>query len=117
MVNSILIVDDEEIIRESLADFFIRVKEFGVVDVAENGNKALQMIKDNKYDAVLTDINMPEMNGIQLVEIIREEKLISKIFMMSGYSQNDSIIRDLSVDGYFPKPFLSIMDIIKQIKS
>ena len=66
MPESILIVDDEDIIRESLT--FILAKEGYRVREAPNGRAALDIIREDGIDLVLTDLEMPEMKGIELLE-------------------------------------------------
>ncbi len=68
MSESILIVDDEEIIRDSLT--FILRKEGYEVDEACNGVQALEKVMATSYDIVITDIEMPEMRGTELLEKI-----------------------------------------------
>ncbi|NIS74125.1 MAG: response regulator, partial [Deltaproteobacteria bacterium] len=61
---TVLVVDDEEMMRELVTE---RLKLEGyTVEAAENGEQALQKIKANGYDLLLTDLNMPVLNGLQL---------------------------------------------------
>ena len=68
MADRILVVDDEAIIRESIA--LILRKEGFTVSEAANGNEAYQKILTDAFDLVLTDLEMPEMRGIELLEKI-----------------------------------------------
>ena len=65
MAESILIVDDEDIIRESLS--FILTKEGYAVQEAPNGRAALEIVKEDSIDLVLTNLEMPEIKGIELL--------------------------------------------------
>ena len=69
MAHKILVVDDEEIIRESLS--FVLKKEGYLVEEAENGKVAYDKMVANFFDVVITDLEMPGMKGIQLVEEIQ----------------------------------------------
>lgn len=69
---SLLIVEDEYLVRQgirSLVDF----DQFAIdrIAEAENGQVAWELFQENPYDIVLTDINMPKLNGIQLAELIK----------------------------------------------
>ena len=66
---SILVVDDELLIRDLLYDFF--TGQGWDIAVAENGDKALEMTRARKFDLVLTDVKMPEMDGLALTGHIR----------------------------------------------
>ncbi|HEX9829727.1 MAG TPA: response regulator, partial [Bacteroidota bacterium] len=70
MAERILVVDDEQIIRESLE--FILKKEGYTVEEASNGREALEKQSAQPFDVIITDIEMPEMRGIDLMgEITR----------------------------------------------
>lgn len=70
-MSKILVVDDERGIRESL-DIFLS-DEGHAIDTASNGREALLLLKQHQYDLVLTDVRMPDMNGIVLMKEIKEK--------------------------------------------
>jgi CheY-like chemotaxis protein len=79
---SILIVDDEEAIRELLVKFF---KPSGnPVSCAANGFEALRILEKQDFDLVITDVLMPEMDGIELIPRIRKRRPQAYILAMSG---------------------------------
>lgn len=86
MIN-VLIVDDEPFIRQGLKILIDWEKYgFSVVDEAENGKEAIRLLEDNNYDLIITDIKMPEMDGMELIAYIRKEKSKRlKIIVLSGY--------------------------------
>ncbi len=112
---TLLFVDDNESIRM----LYQRLLEKHVNHfyIARNGRHGLDLYKEHKPDLVITDINMPVMDGL---EMVREIKLIdpnAKIVMMSAYSVKDNFIEsiNLGVDGYLMKPveakkLLSLID-------
>lgn len=104
MPGKILVVDDEEIIRESLT--FILRKEGYVVDEAENGKIAHQKILENFYDIVITDIEMPEMKGIELLEKISALTIQTAVMIITAYGSLDTAIRALrnGASDYILKP-------------
>lgn len=82
----LLIVDDEYEIRNGLCKFFPwDAIGFKVVGQVENGQQALEFIKRENVDAVLCDIMMPVMTGLELAKILHESKSKVKIIFFSGY--------------------------------
>ena len=84
MSGKILVVDDEEIIRESLS--FILRKEGYEVDEAENGRVAQSKLLEGKYDIVVTDLEMPQMRGIELLEEIKKLDIHTSIIIITAFS-------------------------------
>lgn len=104
MADSILIVDDEEIIRESLS--FILSKEGYSVREAANGRVAVDLMRDNTFDLVLTDLEMPEMKGIELLEHVTNSSPETLVVIITAYGSIDTAIAALrkgAVD-YILKP-------------
>ena len=104
MPESILIVDDEEIIRESLS--FILTKEGYRVREAANGSAALDIVKSESVDLVLTDLEMPEMKGIELLENVARFSPDTLVVIITAYGSIDTAIAALrqgAVD-YILKP-------------
>lgn len=104
----LLLVDDEADVREGLLQL-IDWHGLGceVVDTAENGKEAVEMIEKHMPDIVVTDIQMPFMNGLQLSEWIRSAFPDTKIVILTGYEEFEyaqKAIR-LGIDEYLLKPF------------
>jgi len=90
---SILVVDDEEDIRDVLE---IALKDIGyTVYLAENGEKALEIFKSERPDIVITDIKMPVMDGIELLRRIKQENLETEVLMITGHGDMDLTISSL----------------------
>jgi len=90
---SILIVDDEEDIRDVLE---IAIKDIGYrVFLAENGEKALGIFKTKHPDIVITDIKMPVMDGIELLSRIKRDNTETEVIMITGHGDMDLTIRSL----------------------
>ena len=84
--HSILFIDDEELIRQSflkLVDWESR--EFDVAGVFKDGEDAWDYLASHPVDIIVTDINMPFMNGISLLEHIRRENLRTRVLFLTGY--------------------------------
>ncbi len=104
MSDSILIVDDEEIIRESLS--FILSKEGYAVREAENGKAALELVRNESFQLILTDLEMPEMKGIELLENVSRVSPETLVVIVTAYGSIDTAIAALrkgAVD-YILKP-------------
>jgi len=80
----VLVVDDEEIARTNL-EYILR-KEGHQVDGAANGAEALDMIKAQEYDLILTDLKMEKMDGLQLLESTKQIAPHTEIIMVTGYA-------------------------------
>ena len=102
---SILVVDDEESVRDSLYNWFI---EDGYrVASAENAGKALTMIESDSFDIVLADIKMPGMDGLEMMGRIKLIKPDAIVIVMTAFATVDTAVRALK-DGafdYITKPF------------
>lgn len=105
---SIMIVEDEYLVRQGIASL-VDYEQFGmqVIAQAENGIEAWQKFQKNPADILLTDINMPQMNGLELAKLVREQAPTCHIVFLTGYDDFDyarSAIK-LGADDYLLKPF------------
>lgn len=114
--NTILVVDDELLIRDLLYDFF-KGQGWNIA-VAENGEKALQIIENQEIDLVLTDLKMPNMDGIALTQKLRESHPDLPVVIMTGYPSVDTAVEALRsrVADYIIKPF-NINRLFKTVES
>lgn len=120
MPKKILVIDDEELVIESLRRLLKR--EGYEVSVVTSGKQALEKIKEINFDLVVSDIRMPELDGIEIVKNIREylkqnrKKSIPEI-LITGYSSNESLkqAQELKVADYIYKPF-DIIDFLEVVK-
>jgi two-component system response regulator PilR (NtrC family) len=104
MAESILVVDDEEIIRDSLV--FVLKKEGYRITEAPNGKVALEFLKESSFDVVVTDLEMPEMKGLELLEEISRRSPETMVMIITAYGSIESAIAALrkgAVD-YILKP-------------
>jgi two-component system response regulator AtoC len=104
---SILIVDDEEDILNVLK--LILTKEGYQVDTALDGKQALQLFRKNSYDIVLTDLKMPEIDGMELLERIKEIRPETEVLIMTAYASVESAVLAMKKGAadYIVKPFLN----------
>lgn len=104
---SLLVVEDEKLIREGITSLInFEEIEISQVEQAENGEVALEKIKLNRPDIVLTDINMPHMDGITLAQKIKSIYPQTHIIFLTGYDYFDYALSaiKLGADDYVLKP-------------
>ncbi|PJA09971.1 MAG: hypothetical protein COX70_00295 [Flavobacteriales bacterium CG_4_10_14_0_2_um_filter_32_8] len=94
----LLIVDDRDIIRDSLKLYFTEATGIRVVGEASDGIEALEMIKENDYDVVLMDLLMPNVNGIDATKNIKKIKSFTKI-LANSFAVNPYHIKELIMAG------------------
>ena len=75
MPKKILVVDDSALMRRVLCDIIDTDIRFQVADRAKDGLEAFDLLSRNSYDAVVLDVNMPRMNGLQLLQELRKYKI------------------------------------------
>jgi YesN/AraC family two-component response regulator len=118
---SVLLVDDEPEILTTCQSLLGRF--FGKVDVASNGQEALDMIinQNHHYDIVITDINMPLMNGYKMSLKLRELKPEIAIIVLSAHAESSYLLDFIAIDidGYCSKPVdgLSLFKAIYKVVS
>lgn len=102
---SVLYVEDEDDIREEIHDFLGRF--FPVIDLAKNGEEGLEKYKIGNYGIVISDINMPKMNGIEMVHAIKQINEEQKIVITSAYNEPEYLMKliDEGVESFVLKPF------------
>ncbi|MFW5775251.1 MAG: response regulator [Chitinivibrionales bacterium] len=119
MAYSIMIVDDSETIR-SMLERTIGMTRLPVHSVlqAQNGKHALTLLENNWVDIIFSDINMPQMNGIELIDVMRGHPEFSDIPVVvvstEGSSTRIQELEQKGIKGYLRKPFTpeNIRDII-----
>jgi DNA-binding response OmpR family regulator len=105
----ILLVDDEPLLRETLR---IALQAAGHdVSVAQNGAVALALLADQSFDVIVTDVLMPETDGLEMIMRIRKESGNVRIIAMSGGGRTRNMdmldfAKSFGADAVLPKPFL-----------
>ena len=109
--GSILVVDDNAINRDLLSRYLER--QGHTVQVADNGRQALEMIATGAFDLVLLDIMMPEMNGYQVLQHLKQSETWRDlpVIMISAVDEIDSAVRciELGAEDYLRKPFNPVL--------
>src|SRR5207237_789035 len=105
LLRSILIVDDEEPIRQVLTE--VLSGHGYVVRVASDGEEALRELAAHDYDAVVTDVRMPRMDGLSLVRSVQQIAPDATVIVMSAYGSHDLALEAMKAGAYdyLGKPF------------
>jgi len=119
---NILYIEDDMIARESTLKFLKTI--FSNIDIAVDGEDGFSKYQNSKYNIILTDINMPKLSGLELIEKIRLRDVSIPILILSAYDDTEYFVQSIKygVDGYLLKPieleqfFTIISKIIKRIE-
>ncbi len=108
-IYSIAIVDDEKEILTMLDRFLNKTEKYKVTTF-QNPLTAIDSLKNNKFDLVLLDIMMPQINGIEALEKMLEINPDQKVCMMTAYSTLDKVLKSHKegATNYVMKPFSSL---------
>lgn len=99
--QKILVAEDEELIRQ-IVTVLLKRRGFYVIE-AKDGREALQIYQREKPDLLLSDVNMPNMDGFELLNKIREKDKSLPAILLSGDIQDSTFDQDPYVD-FLPKP-------------
>lgn len=103
--NKILVIDDENIVRISCKK--ILSPEGFEVALASDGYEAIELIKKDTYDIIITDLKMPKMDGLEVLEWIKKNSPSSKVIVITGFSTPEIAEKAVATGaaGYLEKPF------------
>ncbi|MBU0743702.1 sigma-54 dependent transcriptional regulator [bacterium] len=116
MTQRILIVDDEAAIRQSLAESL--ADEGFDTDSAETGEEALAKLNTGTYDLVVTDLKMPNVSGLELLQALRHQDRQTPVIMMTAYGDVDTAVESMRLGAYdfIQKPF-KLSDMRRQVSA
>lgn len=110
----ILIVDDEENLTKALDSFF-RPKGYDVY-IANSGEAALELLGKHKMDALLLDLNMPGIDGVEIAQAVKRKYEDTKVLILTAYSEEyRDRLASIKVEGIVSKPF-GVLTLIKRIE-
>jgi two-component system chemotaxis response regulator CheY len=106
--SKILVVDDFATMRRIIRNI-LRQLGYEDMDEADDGNTALAKLRTGKFDFVITDWNMPNMNGLELVRALRADAALRKmpVLMVTAEAMKENIVEAVKagIDNYIVKPF------------
>ena len=103
-MESLLIVDDDDTVRDILYDLF--ADEY-LCHAARTAEHALDLLRQHSYDVVLTDISMPGLSGVELLSLVRQQNPLTPVIVISGIGDKEyaeGLLRMGAFD-YILKPF------------
>ncbi len=105
MKKNILFVDDEKKILDGLKRMLFSMRKEWNMFFANSGKEAMAILQDNAIDVIISDMRMPEIDGAELLNHVKDEYPDIIRFILSGYSDRDMILRTLkSTDQFLTKP-------------
>ncbi|MBB4823802.1 two-component system response regulator ResD [Sporosarcina luteola] len=112
----LLVVDDEERIRRLLTMYLSR--EGFQIDEAMDGAEALEKYEENQYDCILLDVMMPEKDGFQVLQEIRDRKDLTPIILLTAKGEESDRVTgfETGADDYIVKPF-SPREVVLRVKA
>lgn len=104
-MSSILVVEDKDSLRRMLADAL--AAKGHEVEVARNGNSAIEKAKESRFDLVLTDLRLPELDGLQVLEAVKENDPETQVIVMTAYGTVETAVEAMRKGAYdfLTKPF------------
>lgn len=102
---NVMICDDHSMVREGIKQLLELDGDIVVNSEARDGKQCIELLDDNKTDVLLLDINMPVMNGLQVLQNLRETKKNIKILILTIHNEVEYLVRamDYGVNGYVLK--------------
>ncbi len=105
--HTILLVDDDKEFRKAMTRMF--EKSGYAITVAADGNEALDALSDNEFDLVISDLRMPNLDGVELMEELRRQGLATPIIFLTAFGEVESYmdLMNLGAFEYVNKPVKS----------
>ena len=98
MKKNILVVDDSALMRRVICDIINSDSNFQAKDTCRDGLEAYEKLKTTSYDGVLLDVNMPRMDGLQLLEKLQKENIKANVIMVSTLTTKDAEVTILALE-------------------
>lgn len=105
MAVKVMITDDHSLIREGLKQLLELKGDFQVIAEACDGIDCMEKLKEQIPDVLLLDINMPRMNGLEVLQKIKDEKIDVKILVLTVHNEVEYLLKavDIGINGYLLK--------------
>lgn len=105
MAINIMITDDHSMIREGLKNLLELDGDIKVIEEAENGLECIEKLQNVNPDVLLLDINMPKMNGLEVLKKIKEDKIKVKVLVLTVHNETEYLMKavEIGINGYVLK--------------
>lgn len=105
MAVNVLLADDHRMVREGLKQLLETEGDIAVVGEAGDGYECLNLANKTKPNVVLLDINMPNLDGLQVLNIMKQQKMLCKVVILTIHKEVDYLVKalDMGCDGYVLK--------------
>jgi len=115
MKKNIIFVDDDGNLIQGLKRMLKKKENVWSVDFALSGKEALDKMSDNDYDVIVSDYRMPEMDGLELLNIVKKKYPNIKRLLLTGQSEKEIFDKAVEMDNiYLPKP-CSLEELVRKI--
>lgn len=98
MAKNILVVDDSALMRRVICDIINSDSNFQATDYCRDGLEAYEKLKTKAYDAVILDVNMPRMDGLQLLEQLQKDNIKANVIMVSTLTTRDAEVTIMALE-------------------
>lgn len=102
---NVMIADDHSMVREGIKQLLELDGDIVVVAEANTGKQCMELLDENRTDVLLLDINMPDMNGLQVLQKLREQKKNVRVLILTIHNEIEYLVKavEIGVDGYVLK--------------
>jgi DNA-binding NarL/FixJ family response regulator len=115
----ILVIDDHPLFRQGLRDVLRNEPDIEVVGEGADGQEALALTHSLKPDALILDINLPELNGLQVTRQLRAERVTAAVVMLTAYDDIEQVLHAFRAGGsaYCPKDVApsKLVEVLRQV--
>ena len=98
MAVNVLLADDHKMVREGLKQLLEIDSEIKVVGEAGDGYECLNVTNKTKPNVVLLDLNMPNLDGLQVLSIMKQQKMLCKVIVLTIHNEIEYLIRQKGID-------------------
>jgi DNA-binding NarL/FixJ family response regulator len=119
----IIVVDDHPLFRQGVEDLFKMIPGYLVIAQASDGILALDLIRERKPDVAIVDVNLPGINGHQITRQVVEEKLSTRIILLTAYDDPEQVIHAMRAGAHAycskdiePEKLIEIVQLVQQGK-
>lgn len=97
---TIIVVDDHPLFRQGVVNAFAMVPDFSVIAQAADGEVALDLIRQRKPDIAIVDVNLPGLNGHQIIRQVVMEKLPTRVLLLTAYDDPEQVVHAMRAGAY-----------------